>query len=174
MSRGELRFEAEPMNTGERIALVRIEPGRLFSKGGRTAIPVEDWVLSALPASRPAVAKILQAIGDGARALDGEPLVASDAEAVVLHPALVAQLTESEALALGLPPVARLSLNLQSIGVAHQNDFRVEARWSRPNGLPAPVKLMGARLSFEGKTWRVANGQRSVPMCDRKIPPHHV
>jgi hypothetical protein len=52
--------------------------------------------------------------------------------------------------------VARLALNLQSIGVAHQDDFRIETRWTRPNGLPAAVKQSGARAHFEAKEWRIA------------------
>jgi len=157
VSRTELRFEAEPVGDGEQVILYRIEAGRLFSKGSCTVVPVKDWVMMAPPPSRPAVAKILQAMGDGACAPDGALLAASGTEAIELHPALVAQFTDSEAQSLGLPPVARLSLNLQSLGVAHQDDFRIEARWSRPNGLPAPVRVAGARLSFEGKTWRVTD-----------------
>lgn len=157
VSTAQLCFEAEPQDAGERVRLVRIESGRLFSKGTRTPLPFDDWVLAAPPSTRPAVARVLQAIGDGAQARDGTLLVDSQNDAALLHPQFVAQLTESEALALGLPPVARLSLNLQSVGVAHQSDFRVETRWSRPNGLPAPVKAAGARLSFEGKSWRIAD-----------------
>lgn len=104
-----------------------------------------------------AVARLLQVIGDNECASDGSVLAIPAKDHVVLHPALVAQLTESEASGLGLPPVARLALNLQSIGVAHQTNFRIETRWTKANGLPAPVKLSGARLKFEAKEWRIAD-----------------
>lgn len=157
MNAAGLRFDSTPFESGERLELVQVEPSRLFGKGSRSTLPVEDWVLSAPAEARPAVARVLQAIGDGTSANDGSMLANAEETSVLLHPAFVAQLSESEAIALGMPPVARLSLNLQSIGVAHQNDFRIETRWTRPNGLPAPVKSAGARLLFEGKSWRVAD-----------------
>jgi superfamily II DNA or RNA helicase len=120
-------------------------------------VPVDAWVLEAPAPARPAVARLLQAMGDDERSRDGVAMVVTAKTNATLHPALVAQLTESEAISLGLPPVARLALNLQSIGVAHQHDFRIETRWTRPNGLPAAIKPAGARLKFEGKEWRIAD-----------------
>lgn len=157
MSNPHIRFEAKPDDGGETLELVRIESGRFFGRTTQTVVPVDQWVLAAPAAARPAVARLLQAIGDDERAPDGAAMIVSAENQVTLHPALTAQLTENEAFSLGLPPVARLALNLQSIGVAHQSDFRIETRWTKPNGLPAPVKLAGARLKFEAKEWRVAD-----------------
>ena len=157
MSGAQVRFEARAVSDGEIIELVQVKGGRFFARAGQSNLPFDEWVLAAPTAARPAVARLLQAIGDDERAPDGSALAAPDADHVTLHPALVAQLTESEAVSLGLPPVARLALNLQSIGVAHQSDFRIETRWTKANGLPAPVKLAGARLKFEGKEWRIAD-----------------
>ena len=157
MSPVPLRFEARAEGGNETIELVRVNSGRFFGRSTRTIVPVDDWVLEAPAPARPAVARLLQAMGDDEKAGDGALMVAAAETSVTLHPALVAQLTESEASSLGLPPVARLALNLQSIGVAHQDDFRIETRWTRPNGLPAPVKPAGARLKFEGKEWRIAD-----------------
>lgn len=157
MSNVQLRFEARAHGDKETIELVRIEGDRFFSRTSQSLVPLDDWVLHSPAPARPAVARLLQAIGDDERARDGEALVAAGDTHVALHPMLVAQLSESEAASLGLPPVARLALNLQSVGVAHQDDFRIETRWTKPNGLPAPVKPAGARLKFEGKEWRIAD-----------------
>lgn len=152
----DVRFEARHEDGRERIELISVEGGRFFGKGRRSLIPVDDWIIQAPTAARPAVARLLQAIGDGNNAPDGSAQAETSDNAVCLHPGLVAQLTEGEATSLGLPPVARLALNLQSIGVAHQDDFRIETRWTRLNGLPAAVKQSGARAHFEAKEWRIA------------------
>lgn len=156
MSRLDVRFEARHEGGRERVELIRIEGGRFFGKETRSLIPVDDWIIQAPTSARPAVARLLQAIGDGDSTPHGSAQAEASDDAVCLDPGLVAQLTEGEATSLGLPPVARLALNLQSIGVAHQDDFRIETRWTRPNGLPAAVKQSGARAHFEGKAWRIA------------------
>lgn len=150
-------FEATPDNSRERIALITSTPSRIpFAKTATTAVPFDDWAMAAPDVARGAVARLLQAWVDNEQAADGQPLVVPESKAVLLHPALVAALAEPDALSLGLPPVARLSLNVQSIGVAHQPDFRVETRWTRPNGLPASVRVDGARVRYEGRDWRIA------------------
>ncbi|WP_133365561.1 DEAD/DEAH box helicase [Qipengyuania sediminis] len=150
-------FEATPDGGYERVALVISTPSRMpFAKPAVTTVPFDDWAMTAADVARGAVARVLQAWADNEQAEDGKPLVSAESRAALLHPALVASLAEPDASALGLPPVARLSLNLQSIGVAHQPDFRVETRWTRPNGLPASVRVEGARVRYEGKDWRIA------------------
>lgn len=150
-------FEASPASGSERVTLVISTPSRIpFSKPTRAIVPFDDWAMTAPDTARGAVARIFQAWADNEQGVDGNPFVVPEANAALLHPALVASLAEPDALALGLPPVARLSLNIQSIGVAHQPDFRVETRWTRPNGLPAAVRVDGARVKSEGKDWRVA------------------
>lgn len=155
MSGPDVRFEARHDNGHERIELIRLEGGRFFGKGRRSLIPIDDWIIQAPTSARPAVARLLQAIGDGSSEPDGSAHAEISDNAVSLHPSFVSQLTEGEATSLGLPPVARLALNLQSIGVAHQDNFRIETRWTRPNGLPAVVKQSGARAHFEAKEWRI-------------------
>ena len=153
----QVGFEATPDGDRERLSLVRATPSRLpFGKPTRTAIPFDDWSLAAPDAARSAVGRLLQSWADGEAARDGEAWVSPKGDCVRLHPGFVAALAEADALALGLPPTARLSLNLQSIGVAHQPNFRVELRWTRPNGLPAAVRVNGARAHSEGKDWRIA------------------
>lgn len=151
----DIRFEARHEDGRERIELVRVEGSRFFGKATRAVIPVDDWIIHAPTAARPAVARLLQAVGDGNQTPEGAVQAEALNSAVLLHPSLAAQLTDCEATSLGLPPVARLALNLQSIGVAHQDDFRVETRWTRPNGLPAAVKRSGARANFDARDWRI-------------------
>jgi hypothetical protein len=151
------QFESQPEGDRERITLLRVTPSRLpFGKAVRQAIAHGDWILAAPSSAGAAIARLIQAMGDGEVATDGRPLVEPDAGDLLLHPALVASLTETEALALGLPPAARLSLNIQSVGVPNQSGFHVETRWTRPNGLPASVRVKGARIQAEGKDWRIA------------------
>ncbi|WP_404712165.1 DEAD/DEAH box helicase [Sphingomonas sp. MMS24-J13] len=157
MSDPDVHFEAAPDGDGETIRLVQFARRRLLGGTTKTFVPVEQWVSEAPARSRPAVARLLQAIGDDEHAADGMAMVVSGEASLTVHAALIAKLTESEASSLGLPPVARLALNLQSIGVAHQSDFRIETRWTKPNGLPAPVRLVGSRLKFEAKEWRVSD-----------------
>lgn len=151
------QFEAGLDSENERLTLVQLSQSRIpFAKPFRTVIPFDDWALGAPDAARSAVSRVLQAWADNELSADGIPLVASEGNSALLHPAFVASLEEAEALALGLPPVARLSLNIQSIGVPNRPDFRVESRWTRPNGLPTSVKVNGARVRAEGKDWRIA------------------
>lgn len=152
-----LRFECTQSDQGEHVRLIRSTPSRLpFGKAAEAIVPFDDWSMEAAEAARPTVARLLQAWADGETAPDGDELVSMGGDGVILHPAMVASLSDSEALAIGLPPTSRLSVNLQSIGVAHQPDFRIELRWTRPNGLAAPAQIQGARVRTDGKDWRIA------------------
>lgn len=156
MKPSETVLETVPEGEAERTVAFRLTPPRLpFGKSTRTPVPFDEWTMTAPEAARPAVAHLLQAWGDGETGRDGAPLVLPEGDGVRLHADLVARLSDPEAVALGLPPAARLSLNLQSIGVAHQPDFRIDARWTRPNGLPAATQRRGARITTDGKDWRI-------------------
>lgn len=141
----------------ESVTLVEVESKGLLRRATERVVPFAEWVTKVPEGAESALGQILSAIDDNEHETNGETLAQSEAERVLLHPKFVAALTEPEALALGLPPVARLSLNLQSVGVAHQPDFKVELRWTKPNGLPARASLSGSRITFEGKPWRVAD-----------------
>lgn len=152
---GALSFRAEQVDGREQVKLVRADRARgLFSKSVETLVDFDDWPVVAPASSRPAVARLLQAWADNETA-DGAPFVEPADRGVRLHPQFVAQLSDAEATALGLPPAARLSLNLQSKGVPQQPSFAVASRWTRPNGLPAQVHLAGSRIRYDGKDWRI-------------------
>lgn len=152
-----LRFTAQQVGAREAIEMIRSEPGSLLRRGSETKVPFDQWVLKAPPGTRAAVARVTQAISDNELANDGAPLATAHLDHASLHPDFVASLTEVEALSLGLPPAARLALNLQSVGIAHQDNFSIEARWTRPNGLPALVQSSGSRLKHQGSEWRIAD-----------------
>lgn len=154
-----LAFEAVQRDDArEQVTLLCTTASRLpFGKSRRDVVAFDDWALTAPDVARAAVARVLQAWADDERAPNGALLVEASGNGATLDPALVAQLNEADAIALGLPPAARLSLNLQSVGVAHQPDFLVETRWTRPNGLPAQATPHGARIRYEGRDWRLVD-----------------
>lgn len=170
MKQTALLFEAEVVGRCERVTAYLSTSGSLpFSRSSRTEVPFDDWAISAPEQSRAAVARLLQAWADNETANDGAPLVEPAGASVKLHGDFVATLSDPEAVSLGLPPAARLSLNVQSVGIAHQPDFRVEKRWTRPNGLPASVRTNGCRLVSEGREWRIANPIWSVLDCIERL-----
>lgn len=141
---------------GNTVSLLRETPSRLpFGKAREEVVPFDAWITERPPAAAAALARILQALGDGETAPDRAPLVTVSAEAVSLHPALVARLTDSEATALGLPPATRLSLDLRSAGLIHRDGFRIDTGWTRSGGVPVRASVTGDRLRHEGREWRV-------------------
>lgn len=142
--------------TGNTIALTRTTPARLpFGKPAVELIAFDDWVLARPPAATAAVARVLQALGDGDTGPDGAPFVQVEGLGATLHPAFVAALTDSEATALGLPPATRLTLDLRSSGLLHKEGFRIDTRWLRAGGTPEMAKATGDRLRHGGAEWRI-------------------
>ena len=144
--------------TGNHIALVRETPSRLpFGKPNQVVVPFDDWVLIRPPAGTAAVARVLQALGDAATADDGTALIVVDAGGAILHPAFVAQLTDSEAQALGLPPATPLALTLRSSGLLQRDGFAIEAQWTRSGGIPVLVRATrdDARIRHDARNWRI-------------------
>ncbi len=150
------RFEASLDATRERIALLREVPSRVpFRKPAVETVPFADWTLARPASATAALARILEAIEDGMTAPDGAPLVIAEQDAVTLHPAFAARLSDGEAETLGLPPATRLALDLRSRSLIYKPDFRIEARWVKLGGVPASVRIDGARLRHDGRDWRI-------------------
>ena len=144
--------------TGNYVALIRETPSRLpFGKPTRTAVAFEDWVLDRPADATAAVARVLQALGDGTTADDGTVLVLPHGDGAVLHPAFVARLTDSEAEAIGLPPATPLALALRSSGLLQRDGFRIDTQWTRGGGAPvmARADMKEARIRHDARDWRI-------------------
>lgn len=166
----EATFKANPVEGREELRLVVRERRSLPLAGSiERSVPFDDWALKGPSSARPAIGRLLQSWADNQRAPDGSLLVTAGNDHVLMHPALVAALSDAEAVSLGLPPTARLSLNLQSAGLPQQSNFRVDTRWTRPNGLPAHAQPMGARVRTEGKDWRIAEPIWTTLQCVERL-----
>ncbi|WP_311267490.1 SNF2-related protein [Sphingobium sp. WCS2017Hpa-17] len=141
---------------GQRLSLVREIPSRLpFGKASREIIPFDDWVLHRPDIATAAIARLLQAYGDGEVAADGEALVKPNTDGTRLHPALIARLSDSEAQALGLPLATRLALTLRSSGLIQRDSFRIDTHWSRMGGVTVRAALKDGFLRQDGRDWRI-------------------
>lgn len=155
MNSPDIRFQATPTATGEKLELVSHLAGGMLRRTAASAIPVDEWISSAPKHSRHAVSRIFEALDDVSTSAPSSISIDDAGRGITLSPNFIATLSDSEATSLGLPPAARLSLNLQSHGVAHQPEFSIATRWSKPNGLPALVRVEGARIKYDGKDWRI-------------------
>ena len=152
------KFVATQLACGsERIELHRISPPKLFSrsKTGKTEkIPFSEWNKQAARAGLVALTS--------AHTLDTEREMIERRTSVEIPVAVVAGLNESEATALGLPPVSRLALQLRSSGSLAQGTITVEAKWVRHGGLLTRASVEGARIREGKKTGRLVERLRSV------------
>jgi hypothetical protein len=150
-------FVAKPEDGGEAISLCRSEKTRLpFSKPRRVSVPFDDWIPNAPPASVTALSRLLQAWADDERDAEGRLAVRVADGRAILSPAFAASLGEADARAVGLPPATRLTLQLASKGGLQDPAFEIAHRWVRPGGVGAHVSVSGARITADGKDWRLA------------------
>jgi hypothetical protein len=142
------RFLSTAAPEGERVRLIRDRPARLLAKAIEEVIAFEDWPAALGPGAGPAYARLLQAVEDG----EGASI---EADAVLVTPALAAQLSEPMARVLGLPPATKLQLDLRSAGLITKAGFRVEARWVRAGRVPVQARATGARLRHDARDHRL-------------------
>jgi len=147
-----LSFEAKTREDGEFIRLLR----------NGVAVSFDDWSTQVPTSAVPVMARLMQAWADNEYADDGRKLIEPDSDGVFLHPAFVASLSDGESISIGLPATTKLSLSLQSQGLVHTPDFRINMQWTRPNGLPAAVQIQGARVKHETRDWRIPEPLWSV------------
>ena len=152
MATAGCRFVAE----GNFVRLQReIASRRPFAKPTTEDLPFPHWMKERPAAAAAAVARILQALGDGECGREGEPLVEERPSGALLHDDLIAQFSDSEAQALGFPPTTRLSLELRSSGLLHKEGFRIEPRWIRAGGVPVPARIVDSRIHYQCRVWRI-------------------
>lgn len=124
--------------------ILRHKPG-LLSKERK----FEDWFGSAAGNQSFALSKLQSFVED-------RPADASiEGLGVKLSHALVSQLDEPTALALGLPSSTRLALRLRAKDQIKSRDFRVQTAWVTAGGQPVRAAVDGAFISNGGKRYRL-------------------
>ncbi|MFN3591262.1 MAG: ATP-dependent helicase, partial [Thermaurantiacus sp.] len=141
-----IEFVASFTATGDaRIQMQQVlRPPGLFSKSARRVVPTSEWI--EILASDAAYRLI-----DLAARGEAEDL----GDSIELPAARVAALEQGLAAAIGLPPPAPLVLRLQGRGLITQDNFAIDMRWTRTNGLPVMVRVCGAQVRMEGQEFRL-------------------
>ena len=141
-----VRYSADfTMDGGARIQLQREVPARgLFGRSRLEVIPISEW----MEADHEGRASwLLDGIEAGNASADGN--------SVVVVPAALAALAESEALAYGLPPSAPLIISLRGRGLITEPDFNIAMRWLRLDGGDVAASVKGARAAVSGNSYRL-------------------
>lgn len=131
----------------ECIELRRQRDGGFLRRASSECIPRREWVRNAPAAALSAISRL--------QSLDTEEGIDETAEQLIVPAPLIAQLSDSEAHAIGLPPATDLILHLQSTGKLHDGSIQVEKRWLRRGGIPARARPNGARLRESDGTARL-------------------
>lgn len=156
--------------SGNQLNLVSYVPSKVpFSKPKMQLVPFADWPIERPPSASAALARLLRALEDNEIGDDGAPFIVPDGSGVSLHQDLVASLTDSEALALDLPPATTLALQLQSSGLIQRAGFRIDFSWIRKGGVPVRTTLEAGSLVFNSKKWRIPEPLHSVLRCVEKV-----
>lgn len=143
-----IAFTSSQMPDGkERIELRRQRGGTFLKKASSECIERREWVRNASAAALSAISRL--------QSLDDQEEIEETAEQLIVPPSLIAQLTDSEAHAIGLPPATDLILQLQSTGALHDGSIRVEKRWLRRGGIPSRARPNGARIRESDGTARL-------------------
>lgn len=136
-------WKIEPDAKGVRISCVRV--GLL---GSRKIVPFSDW--SSIAEARPGVGllQFLVKAGDVSVCGDG-----------VLAPHLiVANLEESQATSVGLPPAIPYALQLGSNGTIDESGFSLSVRWLKFANTPVNLSTEGAIASEGQSRYRIPGG----------------
>lgn len=160
---GRTKFVADFDNAGgAALRLVQTSKGKFFGPEQTENLLFDNWHSAAPESALPALSALQQVWADEVVDSGGKALVEPDGSIARLRPSFIAQLSNADAVALGLPRGAPLSLSLSSRGSLTDSGFRVEARWVRQNGAPVFATRKGARVDFEGRPWRVVDPLHSL------------
>ena len=114
----------------------------------RGAMPVAEWIKSADQQSLPGVAYLLALVEEGQ--------AIAKADTIELPHLQVAQLTETQARWLGLPPASPYVLDIRHQGTLDQAAFRYNYSWLRTNSRPVlGARRTGALLTVGEQTYRL-------------------
>ena len=127
----------------ECIELRRQRDGGFLRRASSECIPRREWVRNATAAALSAISRL--------QSLDTEESIDETAEQLIVPAPLIAQLSDSEAHAIGLPPATDLILQLQSTGKLHDGSIQVEKRWLRRGGIDTYESDELQRRDFEAR-----------------------
>lgn len=148
----QARFQAN----GEHVSLEVEIPGKgVFAKPVWQVVQFSEWISERPEEASAALARILRALEDEETGSDSVALVRPDESGARLHPEFIASLSDSEAVALGLPPATTLALDLRSSGLIQRDGFRIDQTWVRRGSVPVRAKVSGGRLFANGQEWRI-------------------
>ncbi len=126
-----------------------------LGKGRTEPIAFDDWAVEAPPLALSAVGVIQAAWAEDGKDTQGRLLVDVKDSEVSLAPTLVARLSDAQSTSIGLPRAAPLAIALDSRGTLDEAGFRIDLRWTRPNGSRVHATSRGARVKYEGDAYRL-------------------
>lgn len=145
----------------ELIQLVKENSGGVFRRASSKTIPYNDWIRYAPTAGMSAIATL--------RANDNGYNLEDNDGGLIISAKNAAQLNEADGLALGLPPVGALTLQLRSGGSLAEGSITVETRWVRRGGQAARVDILGARIREGARTARLPEPLFSIYLAARAV-----
>ncbi|MFN3935477.1 MAG: DEAD/DEAH box helicase [Parvibaculum sp.] len=140
-------FSSQNDDGNEKITLLRERSGGLFRRAKSEIVPLSDWPIVAPESGQASLAL--------ARSADDANEIIEDETGVTLPAHIVARLGEADAIALGLPPVTTLTLQLSSSGSLAKGTISVQVKWIRRGGLPVRVDVLGARIREGDRVGRI-------------------
>ena len=115
----------------------------------RNAVPLKEWTSERLPFLS-GLARVQALI----EAHDGSAILLNEGTGVRLTHSAVADLTDAQALSIGLPPAPPFDLSISTTGALTDPHTRISGRWIS-RGIPVPTTRIGAVLRAEGAEYRL-------------------
>jgi hypothetical protein len=107
-------------------------------KAQSEAIPSDEWFSHGPQLALAAISKL--------HVIDSHSRITEHNDRIIVPSSLIAQLTENEAHAIGLPPATALTLQLKSSGFLHDGTIAVTTSWVQRGGVSVRAQEEGARL----------------------------
>lgn len=156
------RIQTTQLSDGsERIELFEDLTGGLFRKSSSRVVPRSEWVRHMPHRSLSALTV--------ATALAGPSGIYEDEQGVSLPFQAIAQLDESDAHYLGLPPATQLTLQLRSSGSLSEGTIQIHMKWVRRGGVPVRAKRLGARLREGERSGRLVEPLLSTAIAAERV-----
>jgi hypothetical protein len=130
-------------------ALIRLREKPLLGKARN--IQVDEWPARMADQAFSGVSKLFALLED-----ERESASRYNDGILISHHA-IAELSEPQALAVGLPPSVRHALQIETKGLVTDADFGVNARWIGDGGRLIRAQQEGAFLLVDGKQYRLPN-----------------